>query len=192
MNYKFILILFLILPFWGCDNEKNVDIHLLSNGIIINEINYNSSDNFDPDDWVEIYNNSDSTMDISLWYLKDQKDDNIFFIPSNTIISEGQYIVLCKDTLKLLSCFPGIDIYFGNLEFGFSGGGDMIRLFDSDGLLVDQVEYDDSDPWPSLADGSGPTLELKNPNLDNAYWGNWSVSEGNGTPGLINSSYYGN
>ena len=30
----------------------------------INEINYNSSDNFDPEDWVEIYNPTDSIFDI--------------------------------------------------------------------------------------------------------------------------------
>ena len=64
----------------------------------------------------------------------------------------------------------------------------MIRLYDSSESLVDIVSYDDDEPWPILADGSGPTLELKNPNLDNDTSGNWSASENYGTPGEVNST----
>ncbi|MFL2982894.1 MAG: lamin tail domain-containing protein [Candidatus Neomarinimicrobiota bacterium] len=180
-----------MLSFWGCNNGQNIDDDFLGHGVVINEINYNSSDSFNPDDWVEIYNNGDTTVDLSSWSIKDENDDHIFMIPLNTILLIDQYIVFCKDTLKLLSCFPDVNNYCGDLGFGFSGGSDIIRLFDSGGLLVDQVEYDDGNPWPSMADGSGPTLELKNPNLDNANWENWSASNGNGTPGRINSNYNG-
>ena len=55
---------------------------------------------------------------------------------------------------------------------------------------IDFVEYDDDLPWPLDADGEGPTLELKNPSLDNLLPQNWMASEGNGTPGLINSTYH--
>ena len=37
--------------------------------IVINEINYNSSDEFDPKDWIEIYNNGTENVDISRWVL---------------------------------------------------------------------------------------------------------------------------
>ena len=39
---------------------------------MINEINYNSSDGFDPEDWVEIYNSSSNTIDMGSWLLKDE------------------------------------------------------------------------------------------------------------------------
>ena len=123
--------------------------------------------------------------------IKRRYDDHIFIIPSNTVLVPDQYIVFCKDKLKFTSCFPNVIPYYGDLGFGLSGGSDIVRLFDSDGSLADIVEYDDESPWPLLADGSGPTLELKDPSLDNADWGNWSDSEGYGTPGLINSVYIG-
>ena len=72
----------------------------------------------------------------------------------------------------------------------FSGGGELLRLLDSSGVLVDLVEYDDSDPWPSEPDGNGATLELINPELDNSQAASWSSSiSSHGTPGTINSIF---
>ena len=78
--------------------------------------------------------------------------------------------------------------FIGNLNFGLSGGGELIRIFDSTGVLADAVYYDDIDPWPEEADGNGPTLELINPFEDNALAINWSASEGYGSPGSINTN----
>ena len=75
------------------------------------------------------------------------------------------------------------------MDFGLSGGGELIRLFDSSDVLVDAVQYDDSEPWPEKADGNGSTLELINPNLDNTLAENWAASSGYGSPGALNSSY---
>ncbi len=44
-------------------------------------------------------------------------------------------------------------------------------------------------PWPMEADGSGSTLELINPDLDNSVTSNWKSSIGFGTPGEINSTF---
>ena len=159
--------------------------------MVINEINYNSSDSYDPDDWVEIYNSSSNTMDLGSWLLKDDNDNHIFTIPSNTLLLPNQYLVFCKDTLKFTALFPDVSPYSGDLGFGLSGGSDFVRLFDSNGLLVDMVEYDDDAPWPILADGNGPTLELNHPFLDNTLGENWSASDGYGTPGAVNSVYTG-
>ena len=59
-------------------------------------------------------------------------------------------------------------------------------------MLIDQVTYDDDNPWPEEADGGGPTLELINPNFDNSLPESWSSSsELYGTPGAKNSVYQG-
>ena len=142
-------------------------------------------------EWFD-YNNSIDTVDLSLWQLKDEDDEHIFIIPSLTILLPDEYLIFCKDTLKFINYFPSVTKLIGNLGFGLGGGGDMIRLYDSSESLVDIVSYDDDDPWPILADGSGPTLELKNPNLDNETSENWSASENYGTPGEANSSLINN
>lgn len=161
--------------------------------IVINEINYNSADNeFDPDDWVELYNPTSETISIGLWEFKDENDDHVFTIAEDVSLAADQYLVLCNNTVSFTALFPDVENYVGDLGFGLSGGGELIRLFDSSGVLVDAVEYDDSDPWPEEPDGNGPTLELINPNMDNALAENWSASSGYGSPGSLNSSYMSN
>jgi len=179
------------LLFYCCEDTQPDNSDVIDAGVVINEINYNSLDSFDPDDWVEIYNSSSESIDLGSWLLKDENDDHIFTVPSNTILLPDQYLVFCTDTIKFTALFPDVNPYYGNLGFGLGGGGDFVRLFDYNGLLVDIVEYDDIAPWDTLADGTGPTLELNHPSLDNTLGENWSASQGYGTPGAVNSAYNG-
>ena len=158
-------------------------------GVVINEINYNSSVNFDPEDWVELYNSNDSPINIGNWKLKDEENIHVFTIPENTILLEGDFIVLCRDATAFEIFFPLVNNFIGDFEFGLNNGGEIVRLFDSSELLVDKVEYDDEDPWPTQPDNTGPTLELIHPSLNNNVPSNWASSHGNGTPGVENSIY---
>jgi hypothetical protein len=168
------------------DNIRGVYSSDITPGIVINEINYNSSDDFDPEDWVELYNSSESPISIGTWKLKDEANDHVFAIPENTILSAGDFLVLCKDTIAFTSLFPEVTNFIGDLGFGLGGGSDMVRLFDSYEILMDDVEYDDEDPWPVEADGTGATLELIHPSLDNSLAENWLASIGYGSPGSAN------
>ena len=163
-----------------------------SSAIVINEINYNSADDYDVQDWVELTYNGSGTINLSGWQFKDEDDSHVFIIPEQTILENGDFIVLSEDTAVFNVFFPGVGSVIGNLHFGFSGGGELIRLYNANGVLIDQATYDDDDPWPEEADGGGPTLELINPNFDNSLPESWnSSSELYGTPGAENSVYQG-
>ena len=163
-----------------------------SSAIVINEINYNSADDYDVQDWVELTYNGSGTINLSGWQFKDEDDSHVFIIPEQTILENGDFIVLSEDTAVFNGFFPGVGSVIGNLDFGFSGGGELIRLYNANGVLIDQATYDDDDPWPEEADGGGPTLELINPNFDNSLPESWnSSSELYGTPGAENSVYQG-
>ena len=158
-----------------------------NHSLVINEINYNSASDFDTDDWVELYNNSDSSINISDWQFKDSDDTHVFTIPSNTVLHDSGLLVLCKDTTSFKSLFPDVENYIGNFDFGLSGGGELIRLYDQQGQIVDSLTYDDNSPWPEEPDGNGPTLELINVNLDNALAASWRSSNTiGGSPGSPN------
>ena len=161
--------------------------------IVINEINYMSSDiDNPPEDWVELYNPTDGAISIGLWMFKDDNNDHVFTIPEDQIINPDQYIILCEDTLafKAYSLDVGdfIGDFIGDFEFGLKSEGDQARLFDSNGQLVDKVEYDNS-AWPIVPNGTESTLELIHPSLDNNKAINWAASNGPGTPGAKNSVY---
>ncbi len=159
--------------------------------ICLNEINYNSADGFDPDDWVELINSDDLPNDISGWAFKDEEDDHVFIIPDGTVLDAGAYLVLCTDSEKFCACFPEVANYIGDFDFGLSGGGELIRLYDADDNLIDSVEYDDGGDWPSPPDGDGPTLELINTDYDNGLAESWAASTEYGTPGKRNSCLSG-
>ena len=160
--------------------------------IVINEINYNSADDYDTQDWVELTNNGSSAINLSGWEFKDENDSHVFIIPEQTILENGAFIILAEDTAVFNGFYPESGAVIGNLDFGLSGGGELIRLYNGNGVLIDQVLYDDSDPWPDEADGDGPTLELINQNFDNSLPESWNYSnEPYGTPGTENSVYQG-
>ena len=154
--------------------------------IVINEINYNSSSTFNPEDWVELYNNDSTNVDLSGWIFKDSDDAHIFKLSQGKNLKPGEFIVLCTDTLLFKALFPEINNFIGNVGFGLSGSGELIRLYDSQMNMIDSLVYDDASPWPIAPDGNGPTLSLKNPDFDNAFGENWAASLGNGTPGKVN------
>ena len=182
--------LLLILFVFGCENtitDTSDNPDSIDYGVVINEINYHSSENFDTEDWVELYNPNNITVQIGLWEFKDS-GDNVFIFPENQEMPPESYLVLCKDLDAFSQLFPNVSNIIGGFEFGFNNAGEQIRLFDSDGLLVDIVEYNDTSPWPIASDGNGPTLELVDPSSDNSLGENWSSSNVNGgTPGEINS-----
>lgn len=155
--------------------------------IVINEINYNSEEDKDSGDWVEIYNPGSSEIDLSNWVYKDEDDANEFLIPSGTILGVGEYLVLSHDLIAFDNIHPLVDNVLGVVEFGLSGNNDQVRIFNASGDLIDLVSYDDEAPWSTDADGLGYTLELKNTTLDNSKAENWTTSlSKKGTPGVQN------
>ena len=162
---------------------------LTSGSLVINEINYNSSEDHESGDWIEIFNPGDMDIDISGYKLKDDNNDHSYNFPDETIIPSGEYLVISNDLEAFSELYSSQIPIVGPFDFGFGGGGDEVRIFDQEGVLVDSVSYDDGSPWPLEPDGSGPTLELKNSNLDNELAESWSSSSGFGSPGEQNTCY---
>ncbi len=158
-----------------------------ADSLVINEINYNSATDFNPGDWVELYNPHPYVLDISGWIFKDEDDTHNFTIPAGTSIEANGYLVICSDGNLFTSLFPEVNNYIGDMDFSLSAGGELIRIFNASGTQIDHVTYDDSEPWPTEPDGNGPTLELIRPNLDNTLPENWMASSLHGTPGAENS-----
>jgi CotH kinase protein/Lamin Tail Domain/Chitobiase/beta-hexosaminidase C-terminal domain/Divergent InlB B-repeat domain len=176
--------------------QDSFDVYLVANfkeiggdiplSPVINEINYNSSVDLTAGDWVEIYNPSEDEMDLSGWHFKDSDDAHDFEFPQNYILGAKQYVVLCQDLGTFTNSFPNVANFLGQFDFGLSGSGEKIRLMDNTLALIDSLEYGVEDPWPVEPNGTGPTLSLKNPGMDNTLAENWAASSGNGTPGIVN------
>ena len=156
--------------------------------LVINEINFKSSDDFNPGDWVELYNPNQDDINISGWILKDNNDSNEFIFPDGTIISGYNYLVIVRNSDDFSELYPEIDYFIGEFDFGLSASGDAVRLFDSDLIIHDEVYYESTSPWPTLSAGDGYTLELINPSYDNLLPSSWSNINYHGSPDAINSA----
>ncbi len=85
--------------------------------IRINEVESNGGT---PGDWIELYNPTAVTVDLSGWALKDNDSTRTFRFPSGTTIPSGGYLVADE------------------AAFGFGlGAADDARLFNQFGVLVD-------------------------------------------------------
>lgn len=164
------------------------------NSVVINEINYHSDSLIDAGDWVELYNNTSTDIDLSGWILMDGKDDNRYNLPFGITLKENGYLVICNDKTKFCNINPDVINFIGNIPFLFDNNGESIRLFDAEMNLVDLVEFDDKNPWPEEPDGEGPTLQLVNPDSDNNIPFSWVASDSvGGSPGkhfLTNTKEY--
>lgn len=157
--------------------------------IVINEIMYNPSDGWDSGDWIELLNPTEDVVDLSGWTVKDSEDSRSFMLREGVVLNPGEYLILASDRDLFNSVYAAESRVLGDLGFGLSGSEDMVRLYNADGIVVDSVRYTDHSPWPDDSDGSGRSIELRDPLQDNSIAGNWRASEGlGGSPGLLNGS----
>lgn len=177
------------------DLEKATSIRVIfedsdddGNSIVFNEINYNSPEENNAGDWVELYNWGRKDLNISSWIFKDNDDTHSFDIPQNTVLKSNDYIVLCRDIDDFRDTHPEVSKYIGEFDFGLSSSGDAVRLFTGNGELVDEVTFGSTAPWPTNPNGNGSTLEFRHISRDNSKAENWKSSVVNlGTPGRENS-----
>lgn len=163
-------------------NTPTREAHAAADNIVINELMYHPASDLDNDDYIELYNPTGNAIDISGWCFTSGISG---CFAGGTTIPAGQYVIAAKNISQAQTTY-GVTAaleYAGNL----SNAGETVTITDDLSAVVDTLTYSDSSPWPSSPDGSGPSLELKDPNLDNALPTSWSASIGSPTPGLQNS-----
>jgi hypothetical protein len=159
--------------------------------IVINEIMYNPSNSNPvlPDnryEYLELYNNSTFTVDLTGWKVTNAISHTF---TSGTILTPGEYLVLAKNADSLMNYYGISNVITWDVG-DLNNTGETIELRASDQTLMDVVSYSSSSPWPSAANGQGPSLELIHPDLDNSLVENWMASIAElGTPGAQNSVY---
>lgn len=146
-----------VVLFAGCKDDDEDDIlppDSAVDGLCINEVCSSGTD------WVELYNASEESIDLSGYFLQDSKGaEEEYIFPQGMTIAAGEFLALEKDT---------------DFPFGISGDGDEIVLLDATGAVVDRITVpalEDGQTYARTEDG-GETWEVK----------------ANGTKGVSNSS----
>lgn len=151
--------------------------HPMDGRVVINEI---SPNNKTSGDWIELYNLSEEVIKLSGWVLRDANHG--FRIEKGVIPAKG-YLILSEDTASFKAAFPLVKNIIGNFDFGISKKKEQIRLFASNGALIDSVNYE-LEKVDSVF-----TLSLVFPTMENGDQHNWSIITSTGTPGAPNPGY---
>jgi len=152
---------------------------LFSKAQVINEIMYDPQDADDKREWVEIYNSTNSNVDISSWkFLENVSASNhgLSLVQGNASLLPGEYALIVIDLSKFQSSWSfGGTIFRVSGVTAFNNSGATLILKNSNGVEVSRYEYNSSQG----ASGDGNSLQLQTD-------GTWIVASP--TPGLINSS----
>ena len=158
------------------------DLTYSDQGIVITEVMANPASVSDSyGEWFEIFNTTDSTIDMHGWSIKDLDGDEHQLLSGETtiLILPDEYFILAKNGDE--SQNGGVNVDYVYNGFSLSNSDDEVILLDASGAIVDEVHY--SNGWPF---SSGVAMELHNPLEDNSLIQNWyasTISYGNGDTG---------
>ncbi|MBR3980016.1 MAG: Ig-like domain-containing protein [Bacteroidales bacterium] len=125
----------------------------------------NSKTQMDPDfykykDWIELYNTSSSSVDISGYYITDNKDKpRKWQVPNGQSIGAGKYVIIYCD---------GEDVTGKAMHTNFklSTSGDKLYMYSSSMLLLDSVSIVDVETdytYGRQVNGTGAWASLSRP-----------------------------
>lgn len=142
--------------------------------VLINEIAWTGSLGSANDEWIELANNTDKTINVGGWSLK-SADGKLKINLQGQIPAKGFYLAERTDDSSLPETKADL-IYAGALD---NGGLDLI-LYDDSSNLIDRANY--STGWPA---GNNTTKQT----MERTGLSTWQTSQNpNGTPKLQNSA----
>lgn len=147
--------------------------------IVINEIMYNPS--VPEAGFIELFNTSPNfAFDLSGWRINGID----FTFPPGSVITNRQYLVIAADVAGYYAAYTtNAAAPLGPFQGNLQNDGETLTLLrpgTSAGteIVVDKVRYEGVSPWPTTANGTGPSLQLIDATRDNSRVGNWSDGAG--------------
>ena len=172
--------------------------------VVFNEIHYHPADDDSSLEYVELYNQMAVDVDLSNWHIGGID----YNFPEGTVLGGRDYLVIAKDP-EALQAVTGYSGALGPFAGTLSNSGENLRLFThnrafrnssgGDGSkgevsslldgrrIMDEINFTDTYPWPVGPDGSGSTLNKRDPMTGTPHPIHWESSQRkNGSPGKKN------
>lgn len=163
-------------------------------GVVINEIMYRSLTTAWAGgasyEYLEVYNSRTTFVDVSYWRFEDASDK--FRLPGGLVLPPLGFLVIADKTQAVMDVYGGILPNVKMVELasmGLRDAGELLVWQNANGQMIDHCNYNSAAPWPTMPNGSGPSLELRHPTNDRNAAVSWGASAGYGTPGRHNSLY---
>jgi hypothetical protein len=162
--------------------------------VVINEVMYNP---FGLDrEYVELRNVTDAAVSLAGWTFSDGIN---FTFPAGASIPADAYVLIVPidpATFRGTYNIPADVQIFGPFTGALNNGGEKLTLSKPGTpvngvtplITVDRINYDNNAPWPSLPDGTGPSVARISATKYGNDAGNWTADLTDGTPGVANGT----
>jgi endonuclease/exonuclease/phosphatase family metal-dependent hydrolase len=114
-----------------------INANTSNSNVIITEVLYDTPDTDSEEEWIELYNPTDSTISISGWTLEDNAGS---YTLSGNIPSKDYMIVACDS--EGFSSLYGFTPDISDMTLALSNSGDEITLYNSSGSEIDFVAWE--------------------------------------------------
>ena len=130
-----------------------------NNAIVINEVMASNGatamdENDQYEDWIELYNTGTNAVDLQGWYLSDTPfEPTKWQFPGGTLLAPGDYMIVWADEDQSQGLM--------HANFKLTASGESVLLYDTDTLLVDNVDFSEQitdQGYARVPNGSGPFI----------------------------------
>src|SRR5436190_2491512 len=160
--------------------------------VVINEVMYHPSDDFDALQYVELFNCSDKEVDLSGWSFTHGPK---YTFPDKSKIPAHGFLVICRNLDAFHKAYLGDIPALGNFSGKLNHKGEKIELVDPSKKVIESFKYSDHEPWPLGADGYSSSLERISPEAPADDPQSWAPSRPQGgrsawgSPGRANTAF---
>lgn len=139
--------------------------------IVITEFMYNNP-GADDLEFIELYNAGDVPLQLQGYRFS---TGITFTFPEYTLPVNG-YVIIAIDSARFQQSF-NIPAFQWTTGQQLNNTGELITLLDAANGVLDSVRYSaTAAPWPTSANGGGPSVQLCNLAADNSNGANWAAS----------------
>ena len=165
--------------------------------IAISEIMFNATGGLPTQEWIEVRNTGATSVNLRGW----QFTKGVNFTFPDTTLAAGAALVVAANVPAFQALYPAVTNVTGPWDGGLGNSGEQIQIDNALGKKIDEVNYADQGDWAdrrvetlggqngwawiSGADGTGQSLQLRNPLLSHDNGQNWRSATP--TPGAANT-----
>jgi len=135
----------------------------ISDDLVINELMASNDETVSDeagefDDWIELYNNTNATINLEGYFLSDDENNLLKWpIPNGTTIAANDYLMVWADDDDEQGAF--------HANFKLSSNGETLFLINANGEIINQVEFDEQGTdlaYARIPNGTGDFI-IKSP-----------------------------